>query len=154
MNKIALKAQLKGIYVNTDLRLICAFIFLLWSITRFFFLPFRPICLQILISREIQWFSQQWWCVAWLYFPETQSEPLMTDSLLLSFASWIQRKWNLSGAEPQAVPVPLIWVLSSRLTGVLAFHHLVHWQKEKGAAALLGTSLQPALLQNKQTIYF
>ena len=42
----------------------------------------------------------------------------------------------------------------ARLTGVLIFHHLVHWQKEKGAAALLGTTLQTALLQNKQTIYF
>lgn len=33
----------------------------------------------------------------------------MTDSLLVSFASRSQRKWNFTEAEPQAVPGPLLW---------------------------------------------
>lgn len=87
------------------------FILLLSSITGFFFPLFKPHMLTD-VNLQRSTMTQQRQFVAWLCFTETQLELLMTDSLLVSFASQIQRKWNLSGAEPQALPVPLIWALS------------------------------------------
>ena len=154
MNKKALKAQLKGICVNTDLTLIFAFIFLLWSI-RGFFLPFRPHMLtDINFQRNTMILpTMVVCCLALLHWNLVRDSEDRESACQLCFRN--PKKMELIKEQSLRQYLCLLFgSFHARLTGVSVFHHLVHWQKEKGAAALLGTTLQTALLQNKQTMYF
>lgn len=132
MNKNSLKALFKCIYMNIYLRLIFTLFSFCHLLQDFFFPLFKPHMLTD-VNLQRSTMTQQRQFVAWLCFTETQLELLMTDSLLVSFASQIQRKWNLSGAEPQALPVPLIWALSCQAGRGLSLSSLGSLTERKGS---------------------
>lgn len=138
---------------NIGLRLICAFfIFLLWSITVFFF-PSIHMLTDINFQRII--FPPM--LKVWLLWNCAHSFQ-MTDSLFSS-AFKVSMNWENGTYQSRAsgsANLCLYLGPESRVVDIILLSDYLkfYWQKEKGAAAIWVFTRRLLFHKNKQTIYF